>query len=454
VLLAERLLSNQTQQLNLKNVKLKSKKSWMAYTMNKIVEHFKSFFTTYPADLYFIAVSGGVDSMLLLELIFQEKLPIHVLHVNYHLREFESDEDEHLVRNFCESNKIPNTIESIYLKEKLDSDGGNLQNEARKVRYDFFQKELNKVPNSMLILAHHFNDQLETFFLQLLRNAGIAGLSGMKPQNNNLLRPLLGFKKEEIYALAIERKISWREDKSNAKNDYSRNRLRNEIIPLLITKIPSLENSIQLLQEKFQESLSETHLKINTIFLETKKLSFLKIATWNQLQSIEKIELLKKLAIPTSLFDAFNKLTQAQKGAKIQWIENQNQKIIIREKDYFQFITSEEEFKLPQIEIEKTTDLPSTFYKSTIFLDELKIRGKISIRKWQKGDRIYPIGLEGSKLISNVITDAKIPNHLRENQLVLTDEDKILACINLSIDRRAIASKSSQSILKITFNFD
>ena len=82
----------------------------MAYTMNKIVEHFKSFFTTYPADLYFIAVSGGVDSMLLLELIFQEKLPIHVLHVNYHLREFESDEDEHLVRNFCESNKIPNTI--------------------------------------------------------------------------------------------------------------------------------------------------------------------------------------------------------------------------------------------------------------------------------------------------------------------------------------------------------
>ena len=421
--------------------------------MNKIVEHFKSFFTTYPADLYLIAVSGGVDSMLLVELMFQEKLPIHVLHVNYHLRGIESEEDELLVRNYCKSNNIPITIKSIYLKEKLEADGGNLQNEARKVRYDFFQKELNKVSNSKLVLAHHLNDQLETFFLQLLRNAGIAGLSGMKSVNNKLLRPLLNFKKEEIYSLAIERKISWREDKSNAKNDYSRNRLRNEIIPLLITEIPSLENSILLLQEIFEENLLETHQKINTIYLEIEKLSYLKIATWNQLQSIEKIELLKKLAIPTSLFDAFNQLTQAQKGAKIQWKSNQQQKLVIRENDYFQFITNEVEFKLPKIEIEKTTDFPSTFSKSTIFLDESKIIGEISLRKWQIGDRIYPIGLQGSKLISDVITDAKIPNHLRENQLVLTDDDKILACLNLSIDRRSIASKSSESILKITFNF-
>ena len=108
--------------------------------MNKIVEHFKSFFTTYTADLYFVAVSGGVDSMLLLQLMLQNKLPIHALHVNYHLRGNESNEDELLVRNYCESNNIPLTVESIYLKEKLEINGGNLQNEARKVRYDFFQK--------------------------------------------------------------------------------------------------------------------------------------------------------------------------------------------------------------------------------------------------------------------------------------------------------------------------
>jgi tRNA(Ile)-lysidine synthase len=422
--------------------------------MNKIVEHFKSFFSTNPADLYFIAVSGGVDSMLLLKLMFEEKLTIHVLHVNYHLRGIESDEDELLLRNYCESNKIPLTVESVYLKEKLEANGGNLQNEARKVRYDFFQKELNKVPNSKLVLAHHLNDQLETFFLQLLRNSGIAGLSGMKPVNNKLLRPLLIFKKEEIYSLAIERKISWREDKSNSKNDYSRNRLRNEIIPFLITEIPTLENSILLLQEKFQVRLLETNERIKTIHLEIEKLRSLKIGTWKQLQSIEKIELLKKLEIPTYLFDAFNKLAHAQKGAKIQWNTDLIQKLVIRENDYFQFITNEVEFKLPKIEIEKNIDLPSTFSKSTIFLDESKITGEISLRKWQIGDRIFPIGLKGSKLISDVITDAKIPNHLRENQLVLTDDDKILACLNLSIDRRAIASKSSQSILKITFNLD
>lgn len=426
----------------------------MVYTMNKIVEYLKSFFSTNPADLYFIAVSGGVDSMLLLELMFEEKLPIHVLHVNYHLRGIESVEDELLLRNYCESNKIPLTVESVHLKEKLVANGGNLQNEARKVRYDFFQKELNKVPNSKLVLAHHLNDQLETFFLQLFRNAGIAGLSGMKPVNNKLLRPFLTFKKKEIYFLAIDRNISWREDKSNAKNDYNRNRLRNEIIPFLSSEIPNLENSILLFQEIFEKNLLETHQKISTIYLETEKFSRLKVVTWNQLQSIEKIELLKKLEIPTYLFDAFNKLAQAQKGAKIQWNTDLIQKLVIRENDYFQFITNEEEFKLPKIEIEKNINLPSTFSKTTIFLDESKINGEISIRKWQIGDRISPIGIKGSKLISDVITDAKIPNHLRENQLVLTDDDKILACLNLSIDRRAIASKSSQSILKITFNFD
>lgn len=422
--------------------------------MNKIVEHFKSFLTTYPADLYFIAVSGGVDSMLLLELMFQEKLPIHVLHVNYHLRGIASEEDELLVRNYCKSNNIPITVESIYLKEKLVTNGGNLQNEARKVRYDFFHKKLNETQNSMLVLAHHFNDQLETFFLQLFRNSGIAGLSGMKSVNNKLLRPLLNFKKEEVYELANERKISWREDKSNAKNDYNRNRLRNEIIPFLSAQIPSLENSILFLQAIFQENLLETNQKINIIELEIEKENRLKITSWNQLQSIEKIELLKKLAIPTYLFDAFNKLARAQKGAKIQWNTNLIQKLVIRENDYFHFIIDKKEFKLPKIEIEKISDLPSTFSKSTIFLDASKIIGEFTLRKWQIGDRIYPIGLEGSKLISGVITDAKIPNHLRENQLVLIDEIKILACLNLSIDRRAIASKTSQSILKITFNFD
>ena len=207
-----------------------------------------------------------------------------------------------------------------------------------------------------------------------------------------------------------------------------------------------------ILQDKFQENLIETYQKINTIYLETEKLSCLKIATWNQLESIEKIELLKKLAIPISLFDGFNKLSKAQKGAKIQWNINLIQKEVIRESYYFQFISNESKFKIPKIVIEKISDLPLTFSKSTIFLDESKIKGEIFIRKWQIGDRIYPIGLKGSKLISDVITDAKIPNHLRENQLVIIDDEKILACLNLCIDRRSIATKFSKEIISVSIN--
>jgi len=424
----------------------------MDYTKNKIVNHVKTFFKCFPADLYFIAVSGGVDSMLLLDLMIQEKLPIHVLHVNYHLRGSESENDELLVRNYCDINTIPFTIESIFLNELLAINGGNLQNEARKIRYKFFQKELNKVPNSKLVLAHHLNDQIETFFLQLLRNSGIAGLSGMKPTKNELLRPFLCIKKDEIYNLARKRNIRWNEDRSNAKNDYSRNRLRNELIPTLKNEIPNLESSILLIQEKFQERLLETHQKINEIYLEIEKKNNLKITIWNQLQAIEKIELLKKLAIPTSLFDTFNQLTKAQKGAKIQWKVDQIQKEVIRENDYFQFINIDKKSQLPipKIQIKNATFLPATFSKSKIYLDKSKVKGEISIRKWKIGDRIYPIGFKGSKLISDIITDAKIPNHLRENQLVIIDEEKILACLNLCVDRRAIASKLSNEIISIS----
>jgi len=419
--------------------------------MNKIEEYLNSFFQKYPADLYLIAVSGGVDSMLLLKLMQEQRLPIHVLHVNYNLRGTDSVADEKLVRKFCQTNKIPFTIKSLDFKSILKNEGGNLQNEARKVRYNFFQSKLVKFQNATIVLAHHSDDQLETFYLQLFRNSGIAGLAGMKEQNNTYLRPLLPFKKAELYQFAQELKIDWREDKSNAKNQYSRNRLRNELIPFLKKEIPTLENSIQLIQEIFLEKLIETNLLIEKIQIEIQRSNELKIETWKRLESIEKIELLKKLKIPTFLFDAVNQLEFLQKGTKVQWEHAENQYEIIREKDYFYFSSIQNPTKIPTFEMRKVQNLPTSFSKSIIYLDETKVKGAISIRKWKIGDRIYPIGLEGSKLISDVLTSGQVSNNARKNQYVLIDEEKILACLNFVIDRRAIATSSTKNIVKIKF---
>jgi tRNA(Ile)-lysidine synthase len=417
--------------------------------MNKIIEYLTQVTQNYPADLYFIAVSGGVDSLLLLQLMNQLQLPIHALHVNYQLRGEDSFADEQLVKAFCQKKQIPLSVKSIDFKNYLLKKGGNLQSEARKMRYDFFESHLEKIPNSKLLLAQHQDDQIETFYLQLLRNSGIAGLSGMKTIKGAYLRPFLNFQKKELYQLAKELELSWREDKSNAKNDYSRNRLRNELLPILKKEIPTLEASILLIQEKFKEQLLETTRLIDKIYAETLTTQRLEINTWLGLEPIEKIELLKNLEIPTHLFDACNQLPFSQKGTKLLWKVNGNQQGIIRENDYLYLENKPSEFKIPKFFIEKVTTLPEKFSKSVIYLDESKVKGEISLRKWQLGDRIYPIGLQGSKLISDVLTSAKIPNHLRENYYLLVDSEKILACLNLTIDRRSIATTETKNILKI-----
>jgi len=420
--------------------------------MNELKKELQEFFKSHAASTYFVAVSGGLDSMVLLNLMFELQLPLHVLHLNYHLRGIDSDEDESLVRSFCQLNSIPFTLESIDLKAKLNQKKANLQNEARKVRYDFFRREQAKIPNSCIVLAHHQNDQIETFFLQLLRGSGIAGLAGMKAKNGYFLRPLLPFSKQELKTFAIENNIQWREDVSNSKSDYARNKWRNEIIPFLNQEITSLEKSVLIIQKHFQEKLIEIEEKITQISNQINKNKRLEISVWSSLEAVEKIELLKNLEIPTYLFGQIDALATAQKGAKVEWKTENKKKELIKEDCYLHLLNEPLETSIPEFKTERIKALPSTFSKNVLVLDETKIKGELTIRKWQLGDRISPIGLKGSKLISDILKDAKVANHLRENQFVLVDEEKIIACVGFSIDRRAIATKESLTILKVTFS--
>ena len=207
------------------------------------------FFKKQSAPLYLVAVSGGLDSMCLLWVLNKLKLPLHVLHVNYNLRGTESIEDANLVKDYCKKIGVPLTVNAVDYKKFLKKNGGNLQLEARNTRYAFFNEISEKYPKSKVVLAHHFDDQMETFWLQLFRQAGMSGLSGMKAVNERYLRPFLSLPKEELKTLAERNKIPWREDSSNAKNDYSRNRWRNEYLPFLNAKIPTLSASVNLIQD-------------------------------------------------------------------------------------------------------------------------------------------------------------------------------------------------------------
>ena len=196
---------------------------------------------------FLLAVSGGADSMVLSELFQVSNLEFQVAHVNYHFRGEESNLDQKIVEDFCRKNQIKFHLKDVSEDEK--SKMKSLQNWARELRYDFFFKILEEENIDYIVTAHHLNDELETFFINLSRGSGIKGLSGIPKNENSILRPLLKFTKAEIYAFAEENHIDFREDKSNEKNDYLRNKIRNQLTPKILEIFPNF-------LEQFGESLS------------------------------------------------------------------------------------------------------------------------------------------------------------------------------------------------------
>lgn len=201
---------------------------------------------SFQKKTFLLAVSGGVDSMVLANLFQVSGFEFQVAHVNYHFRGEDSNLDQKLVENYCEKYQIKFHLKDISEEEKLGMK--SLQNWAREIRYQFFFNILEQENLDFIITAHHLDDELETFFINLSRGSGIKGLSGIPKNENRILRPLLHFSKTEIYNFAQENNLDFREDLSNQKNDYLRNKIRNQLTPKILEIFPNFLG-------QFQESL-------------------------------------------------------------------------------------------------------------------------------------------------------------------------------------------------------
>ena len=400
----------------------------------------------------FVAVSGGIDSMLLLDLV-KDCFSVVALHVNYHLRGKESDLDEELVRQFCLNKNIRLVVYDYNLGAELKHKKSNLQNRAREIRYEFFRQQLEETPDSYLFVGHHADDQIETFFIQYLRNAGIAGLSGMKEISNRIVRPFLPFTKVQLTTVAQEIGLHWREDESNSKNDYLRNKLRNQILPAIEIEIPAIHSSIITLMNCLQENQIRLETEAKRLVETIKNSGTLDLDTISLLDPTLTVELLRQLDISTTYLLEWNKLIDSQKGSKLNFPKSKFLTSVIRDEKtfYFKFVHDTKIIE-PQFRTFSVAVLPIEFSKSIIFFDKQKIKGEISMRLWKNGDRIYPLGVNGSKLISDVLTNSKVPHVERINQWVLVDEEKILACVHHCLDRRAIANQTTSDILCIEIN--
>jgi tRNA(Ile)-lysidine synthase len=395
----------------------------------------------YRHQTIFVGCSGGVDSMVLVHFLHKNNFTIHVLHVNYQKRGVESDGDMEFVKEICQTHKIPFDIR--FYEENLK---GNFQENARKFRYDFFE-EVRAKNDGIIALGHHSDDQVETFFMNLMRQSGILGLASIPVVRGNYVRPFLHLSKEDITDYAVKHNLKWREDKSNHSIQYLRNRWRLEFIPEMGKKYPNVKQSVLTLVNAFQETQRELEQKIRPITSSVRENKQLSIDCYNSLSSDELFELWRQLNQSSNLFSRFLELKNYPKGKFIE--VNEPYARIVNEGTYFSFVYAAVDTVIPKLKISEINSLPTVFSKNEIYLNPDKIKGELKIRTWQKGDKIYPIGLKGSQSVSQIIRDSKSPFSKRETILVVHDDKTIHWVVGLKISKIATSEINDNRILKI-----
>ena len=385
---------------------------------------------------YWVACSGGVDSVVLLHIMHEEKKDVGILHCNFHLRGESSNQDEAFVRNLAKTLELPIRVREFDTKQYGKDHKINTQLAARELRYDWFDEVIQK-ENGIVLLAHHYDDQLETFFLQLRRGGKVRGLSGMPVFSAGYLRPILKYTKAELLLLAKKHNWKWQEDITNASNDYTRNWYRNEVLPWLKTAHFPLEEVVPLMHS-FQEVLAYLR-KVEVP-------NSIKIEDWFAYPIWIQQHILSEQGLGEYSESEINRLAKTEKGkfigndtAKV-WNEGDELVFVKVASRKAEFLLEVSTHSIEEVEM-NTTDL---------FLDASKIQGQLSTRKWRAGDTFQPLGMKGEKSVGKFLRDRKVAAHLKEDVYVLVDERGwVLGVFGFGVGERFRMDEGTRSVVKV-----
>lgn len=411
----------------------------------------------YPASSYLVAVSGGLDSMLLLHLLHELGAPVQALHVNYRLRLQESELDAQLIEDYCTVQKIPLHLYRVTDAEQKALKNSNLQAKARKIRYTYFDQISTAFPNSLICTAHHADDQVETFFLQLARGAGLKGLAGIAAFDQNLLRPFLNFTKQDLFKAAKEIKLNWREDQSNKSLAYRRNIWRNKLLPELEELVPDLKNSVLKVQSTFQSEIRKQQKNLNLAIEQLKIDQKITLKELSLLSVYQFIELFKFFQIPSHIIQRIPELFKAENGKKLTWNDahgHPNTLLIFNFSLWF-IISREENEKTDcpfQFDLKQVEQLPPTYDLNEIYLDAQLLKGDLYLKQLERIDYMLPMGLKGKKSAFEILKEHKIPALLRPLYWGLYDQEKLVLIPGVQLDGRALATTTSKKILKVSLH--
>jgi tRNA(Ile)-lysidine synthase len=436
----------------------------MKLELNEI--SFLKFFNINKIDIknksFLCAVSGGVDSMVLNDLLKKSKLNFSVASCNYKLRK-ESDQEIEMIRSICKKNNIK--FYSKIIKSPTKNNGNSFQMIAREKRYKWFNELMSDNKYDYLLTSHHADDNVETILLNLTRTTGLRGFIGIPESKNKILRPLISFGKDEILSYAKNNRLDWSEDSSNLSEIYFRNKIRRNVIPILKEINPSLNNSISSSLKRLR--LVDKLLEINLSDFERDFVSyedeFIVIDNSFFNNSSQKMilfyEFLNKYGFSFSQIEKFIPLLKETNkkliSATHELISDRNT-LIIKPYNYnfkLNIITN----KVRDVDIDNYTIKSHIYKKGKLFiskskenaqLDYDKIKFPITYRNYKLGDSFYPLGMNKKKKVSSYISDVKMSYISKFRQIVIEDSNnQIIWLVGQQINDRFKINSNTKNIL-------
>ncbi|MDR3287110.1 MAG: tRNA lysidine(34) synthetase TilS [Prevotellaceae bacterium] len=420
-------------------------------------------------DKILLAVSGGIDSVVMANLFINAKFDVAIAHCNFSLRGKASDDDAVFVEKFAKSHDIQVYIIKFDTEEFARKQKISIEMAARKLRYDWFENLRKQYYYSKIAIAHNKNDVVETFFLNLVRGTGIKGLLGITEKTETIIRPLLFASRAQIVDYANARNITFCVDETNSSNKFSRNRIRNNVIAefekinpsflqTMTENIKHISQCYSALQLQKTEILSDVISYNNDkIFIDIEKL----LNTENsQLWLFEILQQYNfRAERVANIYDSLDGESGKRFFSPTHILLKDRKKLIISilKSDENQIVEIGENTMHVEnpvsLKIEKIENKNVIIEKNqnTAFLDFDKLKFPLILRKWQAGDSFTPFGMRGRKKLSDYFIDEKLSQFEKDEQYVLVSAEKIAWLVNRRTADNFKIDKNCKTILKITF---
>jgi tRNA(Ile)-lysidine synthase len=433
--------------------------------LQQFQNHLSIHFSFLQGKKLLLAVSGGLDSMVLVHLFQKLNYEIVVAHCNFQLRGLESFGDQQFVQEYSNMNAIPFVFTQFDTEAFTTDFKVSTQVAARELRYSWFYEQIEIQNADYILTAHHADDNLETFIINLSRGTGLDGLIGIPAQNEKVIRPLLSFSRQEIEEFAVANKIEWREDSSNASDKYLRNKIRHHLIPILKELNPTFISSFEKTQSFLKEAqglVDDAAIMVyQQVAREEGEDIYFDLTQLLQLPNYSAYlyQWLKEFGF-TAWEDIYDLVT-SQSGKQVFAPEFR----LIKDRDCLilsslKLHSDQQEYPIESIQSKVNFPLKLDFSvvnaiesisNSTIFVDYEKLEFPLVLRHWREGDVFQPFGMEGkSKKVSKLFKDEKLSVVDKESTWLLCSTNQVVWVVGIRQGERFKIDSKTKKILKIT----